>query len=258
MSVENAPRSTVEEAVLFAVTEAQLLVLQDEAPENGARELLRWIRRRRVLEAAVQRVTDDPTVGAGRTDQAEGQGPAPARAGQRPALLTDPARWRTGLVTQSLERLGPALPVLVDPDHQLEESAWPSWARTSVPTCLSTSPPLPITMPFWESRSTRISTGCGATPTRSPRRPRCGAARRGSPPAAARGPARPPKTPRARRSPCRRVEQRALGQPGHDGLHQSLDALAGAGRDREVLVGAELGRRGQWRRVPRSRGIDSC
>jgi hypothetical protein len=61
VSVENAPRSTVEEAVLFAVTEAQLLVLQDEAPENGARELLRWIRRRRVLEAAVQRVTDDPS-----------------------------------------------------------------------------------------------------------------------------------------------------------------------------------------------------
>ena len=60
--VENAARSTVEEAVLFAVTEAQLLVLQDEAVDNGARELLRWVRRRRVLEAAVQRVTDDATL----------------------------------------------------------------------------------------------------------------------------------------------------------------------------------------------------
>ncbi|MDP9074587.1 MAG: hypothetical protein M3N98_10520 [Actinomycetota bacterium] len=57
--VEEKPRSTLDEAVLFAVTEAQLLVLQDEPVDRGARELLRWLRRRKVLELAVQRVSQD-------------------------------------------------------------------------------------------------------------------------------------------------------------------------------------------------------
>ena len=59
---------------------------------------------------------------------------------------------------QPLDSVGPALPVLVHLDPQLEERPRRQLAATAVPTSFSTWPPRPMTIPFWLSRSTMIST----------------------------------------------------------------------------------------------------
>ena len=60
---------------------------------------------------------------------------------------------------EPVDAVGPALPVLVDldPQHQVRPLRAAA-ARARSPTCLSTCPPRPMTMPFWLSRSTMIST----------------------------------------------------------------------------------------------------
>ena len=70
------------------------------------------------------------------------------------------------LVPESLDAIGATLPVLVDLDEQLEVGTLGELRRTAPPASLSTAPPLPITIPFWLSRSTTISSVCAATPTR--------------------------------------------------------------------------------------------
>ena len=71
-------------------------------------------------------------------------------------------------VTQALHPVRAALPVLVDLHPQLQVHARRQLGAPSSPTCLRIWPPLPITMPFWLSRSTMISTVIRGPPTRSP------------------------------------------------------------------------------------------
>ena len=65
------------------------------------------------------------------------------------------------------------------------------------PTALRTSPPLPMTMAFWESRSTMISTRMSGPSHSVTRQVMAWGGSSGSWPAAARAPAPPPRAPRA-------------------------------------------------------------
>lgn len=58
--VVDPPISQVEEAVRVAFTEAHLLAHQDISVDRAARDLLKYVSRRRsVLEVAIARVSDD-------------------------------------------------------------------------------------------------------------------------------------------------------------------------------------------------------
>ena len=70
-----------------------------------------------------------------------------------PPVTSDPA----ASVAEALDHVRVALPALLDLHEQLEVGAGSSCWRTAVPAAFSTRPPFPMTMPFCESRSTRIS-----------------------------------------------------------------------------------------------------
>ena len=86
---------------------------------------------------------------------------APVRRRRRPRPAATTPRRRRRRSARSIEALHPvgaALPVLVDLDPQAEERPLRQLRRARSPTCLSTFPPRPMTIPFWLSRSTMIST----------------------------------------------------------------------------------------------------
>ena len=115
------------------------------------------------------------------------------------------------LQAEAVEGVGPALPVRVHPDlglqvHPGAEQRPRARGGPSCPASRITAPPLPITIPFWESRSTRTTTryrrivvlvlrssSASRRPRRAARRsPRSSAAaRRGRSRGASRAPARP-------------------------------------------------------------------
>ena len=68
---------------------------------------------------------------------------------------TDPGAARS--VAEPVQRVGALLPVLLDPDEQLEVRPGRQLGPHGRAHRLEDRPPLPMTIPFWESRSTRIS-----------------------------------------------------------------------------------------------------